>query len=763
MKNRDNILSFSDANRVGRRALLNEEEKRTIEGCRQVAAWMLPQLLEGMFEKLDDTLFELSNQKDSDGLQLACFEAMRVIRREREHIESNCQSRVLQIFDGFWQLGDVSLAKGMEAGEDYENLSLVEDDVLEETLAIANMIAKTENRYYREIYALEQRFGSLAHGKHVDQNSNPLSPAIICDAFRRALSNLEIELPVKLVIYKMFDREVMAYLGGMYDGINDVLARAGILPKLTPRVKKNPVSPAVGRSQGTAGEGVSAGMVSDAGGRGVVSGDSDQALFKTIEELLNQRRGAVLAPGTMVTKLPVVETDRLVSALSNLQQLGVAAFHSNNYSESKEIPPAELRTYLVKELKIGQGASATGSLSRDDELVIDVISMLFDFILEDHNLPDAMRALLGRLQIPMVKVALIDANFFRQRLHPARCLLNNLAQAALGWSDDGDRSERSLYGKIESIVGRVLSGFENDVEFFEELNKELDEFLEMERRSSKVAEERAAQVVRGKEQLEYSRQQVEGEIASRVQSYGATPRVVLELVEDGWKNVLLLIALRKGSESQEMEAALTLLDHLLWSVVPKRDHEERHKLLQMIPGLLKGLRRHLTDISYDQHKMIRLFKELQSCHMACLRGKSIADRVVPAAPKPQERQKSVQKESAGNTTKSPLSSEAVSEEDPFLEQASSLPLGSWLEITQGAEAGKRMKLAWKGIVSGAHLFVNNKGMKMMEMEVAVVADALRDGRMIILEEAEKPLMDRALLSIANYLKNGDVADGANPA
>ncbi len=761
MKQRDNILSFSDANRGGRRILLNEEEKRIIESCRQVAAWMLPQLLEGMFEKLDDTLFELSNQKDSDGLQLACFEAMRVIRREREHIESNCQRKVLQVFDGFWQLGDVSLAKGMEAGEDYENLSLVEDDVLEETLAIANMIAKTENRYYREIYALEQRFGSLAHGKHVDQNSNPLAPAIICDAFRHALSNLEIELPVKLVVYKMFDREVMAYLGGMYDGINDVLARAGILPKLTPRVKKNPVSPAVQRSQGAAGEGVSAGRGRDAGGGGVISGDSDQALFKTIEELLNQRRGAILAPGTMVTKLPVVETGRLVSALSNLQQLGMAAFHSDSSPESKEIPPTELRTYLVKELKIGQGASATGTLSRDDELVIDVISMLFDFILEDHNLPDAMRALLGRLQIPMVKVALIDGNFFRQRLHPARCLLNNLAQAALGWSDDGDRSERGLYGKIESIVGRVLSGFENDVEFFEELNKELDEFLEMEQRSSRVAEERAAQVVRGKEQLEYSRQQVENEIAARIRSYGGTPRVVLELVEDGWKNVLLLIALRKGGDSQEMEAALTLLDHLLWSVVPKKDHEERHKLLQMIPGLLKGLRRNLTDISYDQHKMIRLFKELQSCHMACLRGKRVADRVIPETPKPEARQKAMPGESAGDTAKSPVVSETTSEEDPFLEQASSLPLGSWVEITHGAQAGKRMKLAWKGLVSGAHLFVNNKGMKMMEMEVAVVADALRDGKMVVLEEAEKPLMDRALVSIANYLKHGEMANGVN--
>lgn len=759
MKQRDNILSFSDANRGGRRILLNEEEKRIIEGCRQVAAWMLPQLLEGMFEKLDDTLFELSNKKEGDGLQLACFEAMRVIRKEREHIESNCQRQVLHVFDGFWQIGDVSLAKGMEAGEDYENLSLVEDDALEETLAIANMVAKTENRYYREIYALEQRFGSLAHGKHVDQNSNPLSPAIICDAFRRALANLEIELPVKLVVYKMFDREVMAYLGGMYDGINDVLARAGILPKLTPRVKKNPVSPAVQRSQAATGEDTLAGSGRDGVvGRGV-SGDGDQALFKTIEELLNQRRGAILAPGSMVTTLPVVETGRLVSALSNLQQLGVAAFHTENSAEAKEIPPTELRTYLIKELRIGQGASATGTLSRDDELVIDVISMLFDFILEDHNLPDAMRALLGRLQIPMVKVALIDNNFFRQRMHPARCLLNNLAQAALGWSDDGDRSERSLYGKIETIVGKVLSGFENDVEFFEELNHELDEFLETEQRSSRVAEERAAQVVRGKEQLEYSRRQVENEITTRIRSYGGTPRIVLELVEDGWKNVLLLIALRKGSESQEMEAALALLDHLLWSVVPKKGHEERHKLLQMIPGLLKGLRRHLTDISYDQHKMIRLFKELQSCHMACLRGKEVLDRVVPEALKPEEQQKSVPKKAAVEDATSPVVSETASEEDLFMEQAASLPLGAWLEITQGSGAGKRMKLAWKGMVSGAHLFVNNKGIKVMEMEVEAVADALQAGSMVVLEEAEKPLLDRALVSIANYLRQGDMAEG----
>ena len=263
--------------------------------------------------------------------------------------------------------------------------------------------------------------------------------------------------------------------------------------------------------------------------------------------------------------------------------------------------------------------------------------------------------------------------------------------------------------------------------------------------------------------IEEIRQQVEKEIRIRVQSYGGIPKVVLDLVEDGWKNVLLLIALRKGSDSQEMEAALTLLDHLLWSVVPKKSHEERQKLLQMIPGLLKGLRRSLTDISYDQHKMARLFKELQSCHMACLRGKEIFDRVVPEVEKVVKPQKPEQDKAPEDVPDSPVQPAADSDEDPFMEQAASLPLGAWLEIKVGPEAGKRMKLAWKGMVSGSHLFVNNKGMKVKEMEVDAVADALRDGSMVVLEEAEKPLLDRALVSIANYLKHGDITDTIAPA
>ena len=104
---------------------------------------------------------------------------------------------------------------------------------------------------------------------------------------------------------------------------------------------------------------------------------------------------------------------------------------------------------------MGSNDAPSKRLNQVDQDVIDVIGMLFDFILDDRNVPDAMKALLGRLQIPMLKVAVLDRSFFGNKQHPARRLLNTLARAAMGWVDDGDRSPKSLYGRIETAVSRI--------------------------------------------------------------------------------------------------------------------------------------------------------------------------------------------------------------------------------------------------------------------------------------------------------------------
>ena len=142
--------------------------------------------------------------------------------------------------------------------------------------------------------------------------------------------------------------------------------------------------------------------------------------------------------------------------------------------------------------------------------------MLFEFIMEDKNLPDAMKVLLSRLQIPMLKLAIMDKSFFSKTLHPARRLLNSMAQAAVGWSDEGDKRKDNLYGKIESIVNRILTDFEDDPGLLAKLNDEFSEYLEKERRGAVVTEERTTQVTRGKEQLKTAKDQVAHEIDSRL-------------------------------------------------------------------------------------------------------------------------------------------------------------------------------------------------------------------------------------------------------
>ncbi|HAB85132.1 MAG TPA: DUF1631 domain-containing protein, partial [Pseudomonas sp.] len=83
-----------------------------------------------------------------------------------------------------------------------------------------------------------------------------------------------------------------------------------------------------------------------------------------------------------------------------------------------------------------------------DDDVINLVSMLFEFILDDRTLPDSLKALIGRLQIPLLKVAVIDKTFFSRGSHPARRLLNEIASAAMGWGDQDEAQRDSLYQKI---------------------------------------------------------------------------------------------------------------------------------------------------------------------------------------------------------------------------------------------------------------------------------------------------------------------------
>jgi hypothetical protein len=350
-------------------------------------------------------------------------------------------------------------------------------------------------------------------------------------------------------------------------------------------------------------------------------------------------------------------------------------------------------------------------------------------------------------------VAIKDRSFFGSKGHPARRLLNTLAQAAVGWVDDGDRSENSLYGRIESAVVRVLTDFTDDISLFESIHEDFTTFMEREVRGAEVAEERINQVTRGQEQLKLARQRVHEQISKLLESAAAVPDPVRAILAEAWKDVLLLAYLREGEDSENWKNSVSIAQQLIWSVSPKSDQNERQKLLKLIPELLKSLREGLGNISYDQHKSAQLFKDLQACHIAALRGgqvpPSISEQAVDA---PAEVEEVILGGDEGR-----LEAEI---DDEFTAKAKEMVVGQWLEWQEEQGDTQRGKLSWRSEVTGTFVFVNRKGAKLAEMTAFSVAALLRRERAKILDNLDKPLMDRALGAMLDVLKHtGETGGG----
>ena len=247
MPGQDNIITFGSAVPRRNNITLDVNGRRIAAECRKLIVQTMPKLMGGLFENLDDALYEMANKSDSNALQNVYFDSMRELRKQRIGIDRVFNHELLRVYDRFWETGEIEVRQqSLEDLSKNSELALVDDEELEDSLAITNMVSKAENRYNRELFALGQRFAYIIGGGRIDESmihQTPVSPAVLCAAIQLAMSNVSVDLPVKLVVYKLFDRHVMHFIGGIYDEINILLGKAGVIPKLTPKVRRNPVAP----------------------------------------------------------------------------------------------------------------------------------------------------------------------------------------------------------------------------------------------------------------------------------------------------------------------------------------------------------------------------------------------------------------------------------------------------------------------------------------------------------------------------------------
>ncbi|OOZ36766.1 DUF1631 family protein [Solemya velesiana gill symbiont] len=240
----DNIISFEGGRSEDRQYAVRDEYRNVVGACRQVILKVLPRLMDHMFENIDDMLYELA---DSDSRQTAYFDAMRELRKQREGIQDSFNGLFLGRFDRFWNMGPNQHHPDDLISEfDSDQFSLIEEEDLEEGLAVSNMIAKGESRFFRDLYALDKRFGHIIGDAEIDNSSNPAAPAVIASLFRGLVIDLDITLAAKLIVFKQFERDVIEFLGNLYDELNAILKGAGIVPKLA----EHPSPSGVSRPQG---------------------------------------------------------------------------------------------------------------------------------------------------------------------------------------------------------------------------------------------------------------------------------------------------------------------------------------------------------------------------------------------------------------------------------------------------------------------------------------------------------------------------------
>lgn len=801
----DNVVSFENMAR-DRAATLSV---RLVGEMRKIVLATVPSLIQSLYEKLDDGLFEqalFEKSARSDALDNLFFDTMRSMRKKRDDFSRKFVQLIVQNFDAFWDYHEVAADTLDSRFQSFseEDLTLVDASELEEDLALDGVVAKGMREYSKEVYALNQRFAAMKSVDEITDQENPLGPAAISQAFPVSIHGLDVDLRIKLVIYKLFEREVIKYLGAMYDQINDLLKQAGVLPKLPSRVKKNPVSPAVLRQKqltdpSPAEETGIADSPADVQSQSL-SEDELTAMFGQLRDMLHASRGPRSAEHA---NLPKVEQTELLSALDNLQEAQPQAGEKSLQEVAAEIE--QLRERLGGSLGTG-GDKARRAYNGMDEDTIDVISMLFEFILEDTNLADAMKALLSRLQIPMLKVAIMDRQFFSNKQHPARRLLNLLAKSAVGWVDDGDRSEQGFYGRVSAVVLKILDDFHDDLGLFVQLYEEFSGFVSKEEQGAGIIEERITEVTRGKEKMKLAQIRVAEVINTRAKAVSNLPEVVRELLRDGWKDALTLAFLRHGEDSEKWIRLVGLVDKLLWSVQPKVEPAERQRLLKAIPELLKALRNELVEISYDQHKLGVMLKQLQACHIRALKGvrteevaeeeaaqpaQPVAHKADDAAdtgdahssqPPPSQRTAASQESTpAGeratadaapgdrpaasaaksrsvtrtNLIDSPLLAEKKQSQKPldeFDQLAAGIMVGAWIEWQSVDDKKLRGKLSWKSTLTETLVFVGRKGTKLAELNQNELAELFRLHKARLLDNHGQPLLDRAMTSMVENLK-----------
>ncbi len=645
-----------------------------------------------------------------------------------------------------------------------ERLTLVDNAELEETIAITSICHRADTEQAEALWALQQRLSLLNGGHKIDDRSNPLSPVQFCEALRRQIAELALDTRTKVMGYKHFETALIKPLASLYDHINQTLAEAGVLENL--RYQMSSAASSTG-SAGDSEEADDADAPESPPRRRatdhIVDRRSDhnsenyqQGLVSAIRLLQTHISQAAPVPGSATLDNARADSDNVSTGgrgspgpgLDHAQLISVVnAVQANNLAGGRALvaevgnriqplPVSDVTRELVGRLQ----AQASDDMRADDMHMIELVGLLFDYILSDEQLPDSVKALLSYLHTPILKLAFIDEDFFEKVDHPARMLLNAMAEAGARWVGNDGSSQGDIYAKIKTTVFFVLENFGNDVKVFAEALMDFNAYTRNVSRRQELMEKRAMEKARGEEKLREAKLQVNAHVHERIQGKDL-PSAVLLLLLLPWSDYMAFVILRYGVDSEMCRKAFALVDDLLWTIEPKMLQADKVRQVEMQERLTQQLQTGFDTIGYEQAKARKLLDAITSLQKLALQS-----RKLEAAPEPMRTKlETMAAEKAGQEA---AEKSAITEEEATLiEKLKLIEFGTWMED----DKGKRLKVAWYNPKTMHYMLVDQQGRKVSVVSARQLAREMIDGKLRIIAGSAKPFFERALENIYHSL------------
>jgi len=368
---------------------------------------------------------------------------------------------------------------------------------------------------------------------------------------------------------------------------------------------------------------------------------------------------------------------------------------------------------------------------------IDLISMLFQMVVEDNDVPELIQNIIVKLHIPYLKYAMEDEMLVENKQHPAQILINTMHSSSIGWSKLQDINQ-SYIKKISSTVSILIEANVLSETLFKVVLKDYKEFIKQQENEFALELKRRKKRDLGKTRIIAAMKTVDALIAHKTESV-SMPQLINDIIMGPWKNLLSLLLVRYSDTSEEylkmtafIDDIILLLESEQYNIIIETHidklsevYTEGLELVAYSGDVLNGRVKKFRDCLLKHHQL-----DEQNKNSKPISEQDILNQVQTKkySKIPENYDRTV---SEAEEVKSP-SLQGFNKKDTQL--LASVPIGTWVEFPRFNKDSVKAQLSWINPKSGKYIFVNSRGLKVTDKSPKELLAGLKD-KMIIVEDS----------------------------